>query len=206
MGTPQDSDADVYAALARSRTVFYTPSVATTLKQVKADLNLLLGRVHACIVEHVGRRFVVGGAPNQVELIVIDEAERLPAAALEHLRDHFDRRPLGLLLMPGLERRLVLYPQLSSRVGFTHHYQTLSNEELTFVLTRHWKRLGLTLDLSDFTDAQAVAAIGRITRGNFRLLHRLFVQIERVRAINELHVITAEVVDAACSTLLLGDT
>jgi hypothetical protein len=36
------------------------------------------------------------------------------------------------------------------------------------VLTRHWKRLGLTLDLDDFTDAQAVAAVGRITRGNFR--------------------------------------
>jgi len=31
-----------------------------------------------------------------------------------------------------------------------------------------------SLDVTDFTDAQAVAAVGRITRGNFRLVHRLF--------------------------------
>lgn len=29
--------------------------------------------------------------------IVVDEADRLSAPALEHLRDLFDRRPLGLL-------------------------------------------------------------------------------------------------------------
>ena len=31
-----------------------------------------------------------------------------------------------------------------------------------------------------------MAAISRITNGNFRLLHRLFVQIERILRINEL--------------------
>jgi hypothetical protein len=78
--------------------------------------------------------------------------------------------------------------------------------ELAVVLTRHWKRLGLTLDLTDFTDAQAVAAVGRITRGNFRLVHRLFVQIERVMRINKLTVITSDVVEAARGTLVIGDT
>ncbi len=72
------------------------------------------------------------------------------------------------------------------------------------MLTRHWKRLGLTLDLDDFTDAQAVAAVSRITRGNFRLLHRLFIQIERVLKINGLSVITNDVIEAARSTLVIG--
>lgn len=67
------------------------------------------------------------------------------------------------------------------------------------MLTRHWRRLGL--DEADFTDHQAIAAIGRITGGNFRLLHRLFVQIERIMRINGL---TADVVDAARSTLVIG--
>ena len=143
-----------------------------------------------------------------IELIIIDEAERLSTSALEHLRDMFDRTPLGLMLigMPGIEKRLARYPQLYSRVGFAHHYRPLQGDELTFVLTRHWRKLGLSLDSADFTDTQAMAAISRITRGNFRLLHRLFVQIERILLINELHVITEDVVEAARSTLVIGAT
>ena len=60
--------------------------------------------------------------------------------------------------------------------------------------------------LAELTDAQAIATIARITGGNFRLLHRLFVQIERVLRINELTVITDDVVSAARSTLVIGAT
>jgi DNA transposition AAA+ family ATPase len=143
-----------------------------------------------------------------IELIIIDEAERLSTSALEHLRDMFDRTPIGLMLigMPGIEKCLARYPQLYSRVGFAHHYRPLQDDELTFVLTRHWRQLGLSLDSTDFTDTQAMAAISRITRGNFRLLHRLFVQMERILRINELHVITEDVVEAARSTLVIGVT
>ena len=52
--------------------------------------------------------------------------------------------------------------------------------ELTCVLTSNWRRLGLALDDADFTDAQAIASIARISGGNFRLLHRLLVQIGRI--------------------------
>ena len=76
--------------------------------------------------------------------------------------------------MPGIEKTFSRYPQLYSRVGFAHHYRPLTGEELTFVLSRHWHKLGLELDKDDFTDAQAVAAVARITGGNFRLLERLF--------------------------------
>jgi DNA transposition AAA+ family ATPase len=78
--------------------------------------------------------------------------------------------------------------------------------ELSFILTRHWRQLGLTLDDADFTDHQAVAAIVRITGGNFRLLHRLFVQIERILRINDPTVITNDVVEAARNTLVIGAT
>ena len=74
------------------------------------------------------------------------------------------------------------------------------------MLTRRWRNLGLSLDDADFTDAQAVAAIVRMTGGNFRLLHRLFVQIERILRLNELTVITKDVVEAARSTLVIGVT
>jgi len=208
---PRDpSDDKVYAALSRSRTVFYTPTVGGTLRELRQDLHRLTARVEACIeqsrMSSEGIRLIARN--NIIELIIIDEAERLSTAALEHLRDTFDRSHVGLMLigMPGIDKRMARYPQLYSRVGFAHHYRPLQGDELTFVLTRHWRQLGLSLDSADFTDTQAMAAISRITRGNFRLLHRLFVQIERILQINELQVITEDVVEAARSTLVIGAT
>lgn len=71
---------------------------------------------------------------------------------------------------------------------------------------RHTHMYVLTLDIDDFTDTQAVATIARLTGGNFRLIQRLFAQIARVLSINDLSVITADVVEAASSTLVLGAT
>lgn len=209
-GPRQPSDAKVYAALAGPRAVFYTPAVCCPFRELRADIAKLVTRVGVCIEEHVNREvhFRVGGMANLAELLVVDEAERLTTTGLEHLRDVFDRTGIGLILigMPGIEKRLERYPQLYSRVGFAHHYRPLQGDELTFVLTRHWRRLGLALDDADFTDAQAMASIARITGGNFRLLHRLFVQIGRILKINGLSMITDEVVEGARSTLVIGAT
>jgi hypothetical protein len=168
-------------------------------------------RVGICIEEHADADGAGPGVRDKrrlVEVLIIDESERLPTTAIELIRDIFDRTGVGVILigMPGLEKRLSRYPQLFSRVGFAHHYRPLQGDELTFVLTRHWRRLGIALDDADFTDAQAIAAIARITGGNFRLLHRLFVQIGRILKINDLTVITADVVEAARSTLVIGAT
>jgi DNA transposition AAA+ family ATPase len=209
---PRDpSDEKVYAALARSRTVFHTPTVGGTLRELRKDLALMTSRVDICIKQDKStnsdaKRFV--SRESRVELIIMDEAERLSTSAVDYLRDIFDRTDIGLMLigMPGIEKRMSRYPQLYSRVGFAHHYRPLQGDELTFVLTRHWRQLGLSLDSADFTDTQAIAAISRVTNGNFRLLHRLFVQIERILRINELSVITEDVVEAARSTLVIGAT
>lgn len=56
----------------------------------------------------------------------------------------------------------------------------------------------------DFTDAEAIAAVARITNGDSRLIQRLFTQITRIRVINQLNNITKEVVEAARETLLIG--
>jgi DNA transposition AAA+ family ATPase len=210
-GPREPCDENVYAALARSRTVFHTPTVGGTLRELRKDLDLMTSRVDICIKQDRsttsdGKRVV--SRASMVELMIIDEAERLSTSAVEYLRDIFDRTTIGLMFigMPGIEKRMTRYPQLYSRVGFAHHYRPLQGDELTFVLTRHWRKLGLSLDSADFTDTQAIAAISRITSGNFRLLHRLFVQIERILRINELNVITEDVVEAARSTLVIGAT
>jgi DNA transposition AAA+ family ATPase len=135
----------------------------------------------------------------------VDEADRLKTAALEQLRDHHDRTGIGLILigMPGIEKRLARYPQLYSRVGFVHHYKPLSVDEQAFVLARYWPHLQLG-DSDDFATTEAIAALTRITSGNFRLTTRLVDQIERVLEINQLTTITKEVVEAARENLVIG--
>jgi hypothetical protein len=44
----------------------------------------------------------------------------------------------------------------------------------------------------------------RITGGNFRLVERLFAQIERVAQINEMATPTPELVEAAQESLVIG--
>lgn len=208
---PRDpSDAIAYDALNRSKAVFYTPAVSEPARQTRDQLGRLMSRVEGCIdlAQHPEQSLPTSKRPNQIEMLVIDEAERLSPQALEHIRDIFDRTSIGVILigMPGLERRFERYPQLYSRIGFAHHYRPLKGDELTFVLSRNWRKLGLQLDEADFTDHQAIASIARITGGNFRLLHRLFVQIERILKINDLSLVTDEVVEAARSTLVIGAT
>lgn len=209
-GPREDSDFQVYAALARKRTVFFTPGVLTTPRQVQQDLADLTARVSICIDQHLETLGKLTGPPRMrlknIDLLIVDESERLGPSALEYLRDQHDRTNMGLILigMPGIEKQFSRYPQLYSRVGFAHEYRPLAEEELRFVLERRWRKLGQALDPDDFTDAQALAAISRITHGNFRLVDRLFTQMERVMKINELHTITDDVVEAARSTLVIG--
>jgi DNA transposition AAA+ family ATPase len=210
-GPRTEDDVKYHAAANRARTVFYTPEVLPRHKTLIGEIEHLRIRVGVCVDEHlrsIGKITGIraGDMTRWVELLIIDEAERLTPTALELLRDQHDRHQLAIILigMPGIDQRFRHYPQLYSRLGFSHLYRALGRDELLFVLDRQWKRLGRTLDPDDFTDAQAIAAIERITRGNFRLLERLFPQIARVLKINQLETITDDVIEAAASILVVG--
>jgi DNA transposition AAA+ family ATPase len=144
--------------------------------------------------------------PDPTALLVIDEADRLKEKGLEQVRNIFDHGGIGLVLigMPGIEKRLAPYPQLYSRVGFVHAFRTLRAEEIRRLLIEHGSAIGLTPPTSDISDQEAIAAIIRITGGNFRLLRRLLSQIERILGINQLQAITAAVVEAARESLVIG--
>jgi DNA transposition AAA+ family ATPase len=191
-------------------TIIYTPPVSASPRMIDKELRDLGTRLAMIRTpdpfDRRNRTDDAHSSPPFVELLIVDEADRLKAPALEQLRDHYDRSHLGLILigMPGIEKTLARYPQLYSRIGFVHEYRPLSAKELTFVLQRHWSEIGLTLSADDFTDTEALAAVHRITSGNFRLVHRLLTQVNRILEINGLRTITREVVETARESLVIG--
>jgi DNA transposition AAA+ family ATPase len=189
------------------RTVLYTPGVTNTPRTVENAVGNLWGTV-----DGLGARATWYGDPNATvmrqppDLLVVDEADRLKTASLEQLRDFYDRRHVGMVLigMPGLQKRLARYAQLYSRVGFVHQFRPLSGLELQGVIEHQWVQLGLDTALYGQADTAVINAIARVTGGNFRLVQRLFAQIERIVTINELPTVTTEVVTLARERLVDG--
>jgi len=192
--------------LADRKTLFYTAPVSNSPRRVEDDLNHGLFKLRAAVYFAAESQNQEVDHDEGCELIIVDEAERLTLPSLEHLRDRYDREGFGLIVigMPGIEKKLSRYPQLYSRVGFSHAYKPVSEEEMEFVLKHHWERLGLSLSLDDFTDQEAMASVIRITAGNFRLVNRLFSQIQRIMEVNTLNSITREVVESARQCLVVG--
>jgi DNA transposition AAA+ family ATPase len=200
-------------AVLASRTVMWTPYVTTTPRELEREIDYLTGQLDTHIElaynPDYDPELTLGdeyASPDRVELLIIDEADRLRTTGLEQLRDHFDRHDIGLVLigMPGFERRLARYPQLYSRIGFVHQYRPLDPEDIGPVLGHYWQYLGLTLNPGHHSDADALLTIVRITGGNFRLIERLMSQVLRVMNINQLDAITPDVVEAARETLVVG--
>jgi DNA transposition AAA+ family ATPase len=144
--------------------------------------------------------------PDPTALILIDEADRLKMTGLEQMRAIFDQGGIGMVLigMPGLEKQLARYPQLYSRIGFVHEFKPLSREEVRQMLQERWWPTLAPAPEGGIADEESIAAIIRITGGNFRLLHRLLTQIGRVLAINKLEKVSLPVVEAARESLVIG--
>ena len=199
------------ASIRECRTVFYTPPVANTPRRIEREVLTLFAAfsylVEAAHQHHQDERdfLVTRRFSRRIELLVVDEANRLKDGSMEQLRDIADRGKMGLVLlgMPGLEKRIARAPQLYSRIGFNHEMEPLSQEETRDFLEKRWRHHVKPYS-DDFTDKEAVGAILRITKGNIRLIERLMMQVEHVLVANQLTVVTKEVVETARKNLIIG--
>jgi hypothetical protein len=143
--------------------------------------------------------------PDPTTLIVVDEADRLTMNSMEQLRSIFDKSGLGMVLigMPGIEKRVARYPQFFSRIGFVHEFRALSDADIQVLLEQRWAPIGIHLPAPS-PAPDVIAAVIRLTRGNFRLLVRLLTQMERVLAINGLETLSVDVVETARENLVIG--
>ncbi|CAK6473778.1 AAA family ATPase [Peribacillus castrilensis] len=202
-------DAHADEKILECHTLFYTaPPVSATkltgaIHVIGARLNIVKDVYRARIGE---KELNTSKAFKGINLIIVDEIDRLKLQHLEQLRDIYDQHDLAMVFigMPGIEKRLARYPQLYSRIGFAHEYQKLSKDEMHHILEYKWDELGISIKREDFSDYEALTSIMKVTNGNFRLIHRLFTQIERILEINNLSSITTEVVEAARNSLVIG--
>lgn len=201
-----------FTEIAPCRSAFYTAPVASSPGRIEREVMARSASLSYLVeaAEQASRGnddFLLSyRIPERTELVIVDEADRLKMAGLEQLRDLYDRGRFGLVLigMPGLEKRLARYPQLYSREGFVHQFRVLSEEEMRYLLEQRWSHLSMNMQRDNFTDQEAISTILRITGGNFRVIHRLLMQVERILQINELQMVTKEVVEAARENLVIG--
>lgn len=192
------------------RAVFYTVSVSNTPKTIDAvlGLNLIkLGYARLTIAGDGSLDDVTHTAARAAcPLVIVDEADRLSIKSLEHLRDLSDRQGFGLILMgmPGLEKRLARYAQFYSRIGFVHEFKPLTEAEMRLLLATHAGDFGISFDPAQLDAIEAQAAVIRITRGNFRLMERLFAQMRRIMTLNRVDQVSPDIVQAARDCLVIG--
>jgi Holliday junction resolvasome RuvABC ATP-dependent DNA helicase subunit len=106
--------------------------------------------------------------------------------------------------MPGIEKKLSRYAQLYSRVGFVHNFKPISKEEIKDIVKKKAKEFNLKCSFDDVFAEEALVEIIKITRGNFRLIQRLVMQIERIMRLNKINDLRKDVVETAKKSLITG--
>jgi DNA transposition AAA+ family ATPase len=85
-----------------------------------------------------------------------------------------------------------------------HEFKALTVEEVMFIVERKWADFGCAFQKEDFADNESLATLVRMTHGNFRLIDRLLLQVQRILEVNNLSLITKEVIEAARQNLVIG--
>jgi len=89
-----------------------------------------------------------------------------------------------------------------ARVCVSFEIKPINTAEMKLFIQQKWRELKLPLSADDAVSA----AIMRVSDGNFRRLHRIFGEIERLQQLNRLPQITISLIEAAREALLLGTT
>jgi len=146
---------------------------------------------------------------KQHPILICDEAQLLPHAALEQLPlllnfDMDSSRYLTLLLIgqPLLRRTLSLqlHEPLRQRIGVHYHLEGLTREELDAYLAQQCKAAGVSQPLFDDTARQALY---QATKGIPRKVNKLAATALRLAAARKLQTVGEEVLlDATAEALL----
>ena len=128
---------------------YYRPRSTITPKGFERELSLLLWSVQMLVDSVRGLNRDEGPLssrlrPDGIDLLVVDEGDRLPSGCLEVLRDYRERYRFGLMLLvrPGGLERLWHVGPLASQGGMIHLFQSLSHNATRQILERQVHQWG----------------------------------------------------------------
>lgn len=175
-----------------------TPSgIAKKILKVLADLRPANAADTARIIENLTQE-------HELELIILDEAERLNRHSLEMVRSIYDRTGVPILLigMTDILRKLRSHKKFYSRIGIAYRFKQLTFNQLTEYIDELYP-------LFKNTNKQKLPDLLKFlyesTRGEFRRINRLIKQAERIRIANGHSKLSLPLFQAA-SKLMLNAT
>src|SRR5436305_3479109 len=193
----------VSSGVVMPRVGLYRVGATSTPKRMEQDLALLrwelqrlCEKADSGIEEEVSESGYI--RPGEVELLIIDEANRLCRQGLEVLRDVFEEARVSLVLLgyAGLKQKVLAQPALASRVGVHYAFEGLCEQEVRQLLQEYIRGRGVEVKY----EVASVRA-GK-TQGNIQAVLQVLKQIEYLLRINKLTVLSKRVVEVASSQLL----
>lgn len=166
-------------------------------------LRVTAGGSKALLLRDLERTFLQQAKEGRRALLVVDEAQNLPKAAVEELRMlsnfNFQGKPLLQVFLLGQEefRATLLSPgfeQLRQRVIATYHLNPLDADETRTYIEHRLSTVGWTRDPELADDA--FPAIYRFSDGVPRRINNLCDRLLLYAFLEELHRIDAKVVEA----------
>src|SRR6202051_599639 len=180
------------------------------LRQLALELNLTPAHYRGDLVRQIAATIVnLNQSKKQHPILICDEAQLLPHAALEQLPlllnfDMDSSHYLTLLLVgqPLLRRTLSLqmHEPLRQRIAVQYHLEGLSREELDAYLAHQLKAAGITQPLFDDTARQALY---QATKGILRKVNKLALTALRLAASRKLAAVEESILLDASSEALL---
>jgi general secretion pathway protein A len=185
-------------------------SALDLLRQLALELDLVPAHYRGDLVRQISEAIVrLNQTKKQHPILICDEAQLLPHAALEQLPlllnfDMDSSHYLTLLLVgqPLLRRTLSLqmHEPLRQRIAVQYHLDGLSREELDAYLAHQLKAAGVSQTLFDDTARQALY---QATKGIPRKVNKLAMTSLRVAAARKAAVVNeAILLDATTEALL----
>lgn len=189
--------------LQNCHTAYWDAEINCTLKRLRSTLRLLRNKFDSLIQEslywHEPERWQQPPQTEFMELLIVNNAHRLPFLCLDAINDFRKKYNVGVALLGvrGFDRRIKHYDLVGCDVALYHEYSAPRTDELRQILELRWRNESVTVE-----DA-AISFIEEVTRSNIQKALNIQTEIDRVRSINSISIISPEIVEAASASLLL---